>query len=308
MYFPDASLLRKDVVRVSFLGLGAIGRPMAARLAGPFELTVWNRTPGRAEEFAREHRARVAATPREAASGAEAVITCLPTSADVEALLDGAEGLLAGFAEGALFLDCTSGDPAASRRIAERVSAAGAVFADAPVSGGTNGAAAGTLTVMIGADDVTFSRAREVVRPFASRVEHMGPVGAGHAMKAVNNALLAVNIIAAGEGLAALVKAGVPAARAVEVLNASSGRSFVSENLIPERVLSGAWPKTFRLALLEKDTGIALGLADALEVETAVLALTGDLLAIARQALGPDADYLEAIRVIESQAGVEIRG
>ena len=107
-----------------------------------------------------------------------------------------------------------------------RVEAAGAAFADAPVSGGTNGAEAGTLTVMVGSDDVTFNRIRDVVRPFAGRVEHMGPVGAGHAMKAVNNALLAVNIVAAAEGLVTLVKAGVPAAKAVEVLNVSSGRSF----------------------------------------------------------------------------------
>ena len=127
-------------------------------------------------------------------------------------------------------------------------------------------------------------------------------------MKAVNNALLAVNIAAAGEGLATLVKAGVPAAKAIEVLNASSGRSFVSEQLIPERVLTGAWPRTFRLALLDKDTGIALSLADQLGVETPVMAVTGDVLAVARGALDPEADYLEAIRVIETQAGVEIRG
>lgn len=294
-------------MRVSFLGLGAIGTPMAARLAGPFDLTVWNRSAERAEEFARDHRARVAASPREAAAGAQAVITCLPTSADVESLLDGDDGLLAGLGPGTILLDCTSGDPATSRRIAERVQAAGGAFADAPVSGGTNGAAAGTLTVMIGSDDVTFSRAREVVRPFAGRIEHMGPVGSGHAMKAVNNALLAVNIAATAEGLATLVKAGVPAARAVEVLNASSGRSFVSEQLIPERVLTGAWPRTFRLALLDKDTGIALALADELGVETPVMAVTGDVLAVARRVLDPEADYLEAIKVIEAQAGVEIR-
>jgi 3-hydroxyisobutyrate dehydrogenase len=302
------ALIRKDIVRVSFLGLGAIGRPMAARLAGSFELTVWNRTAERAADFAREHRAHVAATPRAAATGAQVIMTCLPTSADVEALLGGDDGLLAALEPGALVVDCTSGDPATSRRIAARVEAAGAAFADAPVSGGTNGAAAGTLTVMVGSDDVTFTRVRDVVRPFAGRVEHMGPVGTGHAMKAVNNALLAVNIVAAGEGLATLVKAGVPAEKAVEVLNASSGRSFVSEQLIPERVLTGAWPRTFRLALLDKDTGIALALADELGVETPVLAVTGDVLAVARQALDPEADYLEAIRVIETQAGVEIRG
>jgi 3-hydroxyisobutyrate dehydrogenase len=127
-------------------------------------------------------------------------------------------------------------------------------------------------------------------------------------MKAVNNALLAVNIRAVGEGLAALVKAGVPARTAVEVLNASSGRSFVSEALVPERVLTGAWPLTFRLALLDKDVRIALGLLAETGVDGALLARTGELCGEARRALGDDADYLELIRVVEQQAGVEVRG
>ena len=174
-------------------------------------------------------RAGPPASPREIASRVDVVITCLPTSREVEGLLDGPDGLLAGLRPGTLFLDCTSGDPATSRRIAARLAERGVAFADAPVSGGTNGAEAGTLTMMVGADAGTFARARPVLEAFGSRIEHVGPVGAGHAMKAVNNALLAVNILAVGEGLAALVKAGVAPGVAVEVLNASSGRSFVSE-------------------------------------------------------------------------------
>ena len=295
-------------MRLAFLGLGAIGAPMAAHLAGRHELTVWNRTADRAARFASSHRARAAATPRDAAAGADVVLTCLPTSAEVEALLDGPDGLLAGMGPGSLLLDCTSGDPASSRRIAGVAAARGIAFADAPVSGGTNGAEAGTLTVMVGGDEATFERARPVLECFGRRIERMGPVGSGHAMKAVNNALLAVNILAVGEGLAALVKAGVPAGRAVEVLNASSGRSFVSEALVPERVLTGAWPKTFRLALLHKDLRIAVALLDELGVEGPVLEVADDVLAVARELLDPDADYLEAIRVIERQAGVEVRG
>lgn len=295
-------------MRVSFLGLGAIGTPMAAHLARDFDLTVWNRTATRAAQFAAEHGARAAASPREAAAGAEIVVTCLPASPEVEGLLAGPDGLLAGLAAGALVVDCTSGSPAASRRIAERLAAAGVAFIDAPVSGGTNGAEAGTLTVMAGGESAAVERARPVLAAFAARIEHMGPVGTGHAMKAVNNALLGVNIVAFGEGLAALVKAGVPAAKAVQVLNMSSGRSFVSEALVPERVLTGAWPRTFRLALLHKDVGIAIDLAEGADVDTPMLELASDVLGTAGKALGPDADYLEAIRVIESQAGVEIRG
>lgn len=292
----------------AFLGLGAIGARMAARLARGTRLTVWNRTRARAEAFARAHGVRSAATAREAAEGAEVVVTCLPTSREVEALLDGPDGLLAGLTRGALLLDCTSGDPAGSRRIAARLAERGVAFADAPVSGGTSGAEAGTLTIMVGADEAVFARARPVLALMGRRIERVGPVGAGHALKAVNNALLAVNILAVGEGLAALVKAGVPARTALEVINGSSGRSSVSETLVPERVLTGAWPRTFRLALLAKDVGIARALLEETGVEGPVLHLAGELFDRARAALGEAADHLEAIRLIESQAEVEIRG
>jgi 3-hydroxyisobutyrate dehydrogenase len=293
---------------VAFLGLGAIGWPMAVHLAKRYQLRVFNRTAERARRFAVEHSARAAGTPREAVKGAEVVLTCLPTSREVEALLDGPDGILAGLGRGALFLDCTSGDPATSRRIAARLAEREIAFADAPVSGGTNGAEAGTLTIMVGADPETFRRAQPVLAAFGKRIEHMGPVGTGHAMKAVNNALLAVNILALGEGLAALVKTGVTARTAVEVLNASSGRSFVSEALVPERVLTGAWPRTFRLALLDKDVAIARDLAGETRVPSELISQAETLLAQARKVLGEEADYLEAIRWIEGRAGVEIRG
>ena len=295
-------------MRIGFLGLGAIGAPMARHLAKRDSLTVWNRTGERAVEFARAHGARSAGTPREAAAGAEVVITCLPTSREVEALLAGPDGLEAGLQSGALLLDCTSGDPGSSRRIAQRLQARGVSFADAPVSGGVSGAEAGTLTVMVGCDPEIFERARPILAAFGKRIDHLGPVGAGHAMKAVNNALLAVNLIAAGEGLAALVKAGVSARTAVEVLNASSGRSFVTEALVPERVLSGRWPQTFRLALLDKDVGIARAFVKETEVEAPMLDLAGRILAEARAELGETADHAETIRLIERRAGVEIRG
>ncbi|MBA3495702.1 MAG: NAD(P)-dependent oxidoreductase [Gemmatimonadales bacterium] len=285
-------------MHVGFLGLGALGTPMAAHLVGRGPLTVWNRTGARAAEFA--------ATPREAAA-ADVVITCFGTSADVASLLDGPDGLLAGLRRGALLIDCTSGDPTTSRRIAARLAARGVAFADAPVSGGTNGAEAGTLTVMVGADADTFARARPVLAAFGKRVDHVGPVGAGDALKAVNNALLAANILAVGEGMTALVKAGVAPRRALDVINASSGRSFVSETLVPERVLTGAWPRTFRLALLDKDVRIAADLMADTGVSGPVVELCSSLLGAARAELGEAADYLDPIRLTERQAGVEIR-
>jgi 3-hydroxyisobutyrate dehydrogenase len=296
------------LMNVAFLGLGNIGSPMAARLVDRAQLTVWNRTYRRAQEFAAAHGVLAATSLRDAASGADAVITCLPTSADVEGLLDGPDGLLAGLSRGALFLDCTSGDPATSRRVSARLAQQGVAFADAPVSGGTDGAVAGTLTVMVGSDAATFERARPILAAFGKRIEHMGPVGSGDAMKAVNNALLAVNILAVGEALAALVKAGVPARTAVEVLNQSSGRSFVSEALVPERVLTGRWPRTFRLALLDKDVGIARGVLAEHSVPGPMLELAGQLMSQVRKTLGEQADYLEAIKLIEQASGAEIRG
>jgi 3-hydroxyisobutyrate dehydrogenase len=295
-------------MRVGFLGLGAIGSPMAAHLARRDELMVWNRTSSRAAAFAAQYGCRAAATPRELASQAQVVITCLPTSREVEALLDGADGLEAGLRSGALFIDCTSGDPATSRRIAHRLTRYGVAFVDAPVSGGVAGAEAGTLTVMVGADPGTFDRARPILAAFGKRIEHLGPVGAGHTMKAVSNALLAVNILALGEGLAALVKAGVSARTAVNVLNSSNSRSFASEVLVPERVLTGSWPKTFRLALLDKDVGIAHEVLRENGVDGPILELASTLLRRARAELGEEADHLEAIRLIERQAGTEIRG
>jgi 3-hydroxyisobutyrate dehydrogenase len=293
---------------VAFLGLGAIGRPMAARLAAApgISLAVWNRTADRARAFAAETGARHAATPADAARGADVVITCFPVSADVEAVLDGADGLLAGLSRGALLVDCTSGDPATSRRIATRLAERGIGFLDAPVSGGTIGAEQGTLTVMVGGDATLLDRARPVLEAFGKKIVHCGAVGAGDALKAVNNALLAIHVWSTAEGLAALTKAGVAADVALDVINASSGRSNASMNLFPERVLTRAFPRTFRLALLNKDIGIAAGVAREHKVPAPLLQLAADLFRVAHNALGEEADHVEAAKLVEQWAGVEI--
>jgi 3-hydroxyisobutyrate dehydrogenase len=293
---------------VAFLGLGAIGRPMAARLAAApdLSLAVWNRTAERAQAFAAETGARHATSPADAARGAEIVITCLPVSSDVESLLDGMDGLIAGLAAGALLVDCTSGDPATSRRMAARLAKHGVGFLDAPVSGGTIGAEQGTLTVMVGGDAALLDRARPVLAAFGTKIVHCGDVGAGDALKAVNNALLAVHVWSTAEGLATLAKAGVKADVALDVINASSGRSNASMNLFPERVLTRAFPRTFRLALLDKDVGIAASVAREQKVPAPLLQLTADLFRIAHNALGEQADHVEAVKLVEQWAGVEI--
>lgn len=296
-------------MRIGFAGLGAIGTPMAARCAAVHQLAAWNRTAERAAEFAKANPgSRQSATPRDLAQGADAIITCLPTSAEVAALLDGPDGLLAGMAEGAILVDCTSGDAATSRRIAERLAARGIAFVDAPLSGGPPLASQGKLTVMCGGSPEDVERASQVVAPFAAKVVRMGPVGAGHAMKAANNALLAANILTLAEALVTLAKAGIAPRDAVEVLNASSGRSFVSEVLVPDRVLTGTWPRLFRMALLEKDIGIFDDLALEVGVADPVLGFTREQCRELRASLGESADYLDPIRAAEQAAGVELRG
>lgn len=295
-------------MRVAFLGLGAIGAPMARHLAVPsFELAVWNRTAAKAGRFVDAHAGvRHAATPADAARGAAVVVTCLPTSHEVEALLDGPDGLLAGMDAGTTLVDCTSGDPVTSRRMAARLAGRGIDFVDAPVSGGTSGAEKGTLTVMVGGEAATLARVRPVLEAFSERIVHCGDVGAGDAVKAVNNALLAVHVWSTAEGLAALTKAGVDPAIALDVINASSGRSNTSMNLFPERVLTRAFPRTFRLALLDKDVGIAAEVARAQRTPAPLLQLTAELFRLAHHELGEAADHVEAVQLVERWAGVDI--
>jgi 3-hydroxyisobutyrate dehydrogenase len=295
-------------MKVAFLGLGAIGTPMARHLAGKTQLTVWNRTAAKARAFASEYGAVAASTPADATGEADVAITCLPTSREVEAILGGAAGMLAGLRDGTLVVDCTSGDPATSRRIAERLAERDIAFLDAPVSGGTSGAEKGALTIMCGGDQATFDRARPVLEHFGKKIVLAGPVGSGDALKAVNNALLAVHIWSAAEGLAALAKAGVRPSVALDVINASSGRSNASENLVPQRVLTRAFPRTFRLALLEKDVAIAAEFLREQRVPSPMVQQVAELFRMARTELGEDADHVEAVKLVERSSGVEIAG
>ena len=295
-------------MKVAFLGLGDIGSLMAKHLArDPFDLVVWNRTASKAETFARENQARIATTPAEAVKNADVVITCLPSSSEVEAVLHGTDGMIHSLRKGAVLIDCTSGDPPTSRSIAAELGGRGVDFIDAPVSGGTVAAKAGTLTVMWGGEATVFERARPVVEAFGKKIVHAGPVGSGDALKAVNNALLAVHILSTAEGLAVLVKAGVDPKVALDAINASSGRSNTSENLIPQRVLTRAFPRTFRLALLEKDIGIAAVMAEDLDAHTPLISLAAARFHEARAKLGEEADHVEAVKMIEQENNVVIK-
>jgi 3-hydroxyisobutyrate dehydrogenase len=294
------------MLNVSFLGLGSIGRPMAKRIkeAG-FPLTVWNRTANRATTFAKEVGAATAKTAADAARGADVVVTCLSTSLDVEQVVEG--GLIDGLKAGAVLLDCTSGDPATSKRIAARLLERKVAFIDAPVSGGVKGANEGTLTVMCGGALADLDRVRPVIDAFGKKVVHCGPVGSGDAVKAMNQALLALTIWGTGEALVALAKSGVSPHVALEVINASSGRSNASMNLFPERVLTRAFPRTFRLALMDKDARIAAQIARDEKVPAPLTQLVADLCTLAHRELGEEADHVEAVQVIERWAAAQIK-
>ncbi|HRQ77262.1 MAG TPA: NAD(P)-dependent oxidoreductase [Gemmatimonadaceae bacterium] len=290
-------------MQLAFLGLGAIGSPMARHVAAKFAGTrVWNRTASKAAAFAAQHGAVHAPTPAEAARGADVVITCFPVSADVEALLDGPDGLLATLGEGSTLVDCTSGDPATSKRIAARLAGRGIGFLDAPVSGGVVGAESAALTVMVGGDAATLDRVRPALEAFGKRIVHCGGVGAGDAVKAVNNALLAQHIIGTAEGLTALERAGVDPALALDVINNSSGRSNASMNPFPERVLTKAYPRIFRLALLDKDVGIALQVARDAGVAAPMLELASRSYRDAHAAMGEEVDHVEIVKWLRGEA------
>jgi len=297
----------KDMT-VAFLGLGAIGYPMARRIAeAGFELAVWNRTTSKSDDLARAASARVTRTRADAARGATVIITCLPTSEEVEAVTFGADGLASVMARGSILVDCTSGDPHASRSIAGRLAAQGVDFLDAPVSGGVVGAEAGKLTVMCGGDAAVLERARPVLQAFGAKIMLCGPTGAGHAIKALSNALLAIHLWSTGEVLVAAAKAGVAPAIALDVINGSAGRSNSSENLIPQRVLTREFPRTFRLALLDKDVRIAESITRESGTSARFVELARELFARAHAELGDEVDHTEALRLLERQAGVEIR-
>jgi 3-hydroxyisobutyrate dehydrogenase len=159
---------------------------------------------------------------------------------------------------------------------------------------------------MCGGDNPAVERARPVLEAFGSKIVHCGPVGSGHAVKAMNQALLAIHIWSVGETLASLAKLGVDAKTALEVINGSSGRSNSSENLFPERVIGRAFPRTFKLALLDKDVAIAADMAREEGIESPFIELAARLFSEAHAELGDEADHVEAVRVIEARAGVTI--
>lgn len=243
-------------MRVAVLGLGAMGLPMARRLAaGGHDVTAWDVSAQRRE-------AAAGLTLAEAcAAGAEAVLLSLPNDA---AVLAAAEAILAaGPAPAAVVLDCSTVSPDTPRRLAPRFAERGLSWVDAPVSGGPAGAAAGTLTVMAGAEPGVLDRVRPVLEVVAAKVVPVGGPGAGAVAKLVNNLLVGAHLIAAAEALRIGRRAGVHAEALLAVVNGASGRSAATEVNFPRWILSGAFDSGFTAGLMRKDLRLAEALAAA---------------------------------------------
>jgi 3-hydroxyisobutyrate dehydrogenase len=289
-------------MNITFLGLGLMGYPMAGHLSKTFATTVWTRNPEKLERHSAEFGTSPADSPEAAAQAADVLFTCFPTSLEV---LEIAPRLLKTAKAGMVWVDCTSGDPASARRLATMLKAHDMHFLDAPVSGGVKGAVAGQLTTMVGGSPEDLEAVRAALASFAAKIVHVGAVGAGMAVKAANQALLGVNILALTEVLLGLEKQGVSSHTALEVINASSGRSNVSQNLFPERVVGRAFPNTFALALMTKDVRIAAQSLREQGIPAPLVALTENLLEVALRQLG-DVDHVAAAKLLESWVGLEL--
>lgn len=286
-------------MNIAFIGLGAMGFPMARHLAKEHDVLVWNRTKEKAERHSREHGTRLANDLADCAF-AEVIITMLPTSAEVDEIVD---HLLPHVKPGTLWIDATSGDPNVSRETAKRLAAKGVEFVDAPVTGAIVGAENATLTIMIGGSAENFERAKEVLRLNGKTLIHVGDIGAGHAIKVLTNTIMGATVWITSECLLLAKELGIDMKTALEVTNAGSGRSNASENLLPMRLRDHKWPLVFKLAHHDKDIRIAASLAHQQHASTPMLALTQQLFSGALHQLGDQADYIEVAKIVARMNG-----
>jgi len=286
-------------MKIGFIGLGAMGYPMARHLAKEHDVLVWNRTREKAERHSREHGTTLAAELEECAH-ADVLVTILPTSKEVDEVVD---RLMRHLRPGTLWIDATSGDPNVSRETACRLAGKGVEFVDAPVTGAVVGAENATLTIMMGGTAGNVERAKDVLRLNGKTLIHVGPVGAGHAIKVLTNTIMGATVWITSECLLVAKQYGIDMKTALEVTNAGSGRSNASENLLPMRLRDGKWPLVFKLAHHDKDIRIAASLAHQQHASTPMLALTQHLFSSALHQLGDGADYIEVARIVAGMNG-----
>ena len=287
-------------MKVGFIGIGNMGRHMAAHVAkAGHAVTVFDLDAARAASFVQEHGAAAAAANiGEVGGEREIIVTMLPTGADVRAVLMEMDGGLAGhLGPGTVVVDMSSSEPVGTRELGAELAAHDIVLIDAPVSGGVPGAEAGTLTIMIGGENEdAIGRATPVLEAMGRNLFRTGPLGSGHAMKALNNYVAAAGFTAAAEAMLVGGKFGLDPATMIDIINVSTGRNFNTEHPIKDHVLPGTFATGFGLSLMAKDVGIAGDLAKQIGVDAPVATLIQTLWRDALAAEGADQDFTAAYR------------
>ena len=292
--------------RIAFAGIGNMGWPMAANLVkAGFELTVCDVVPGRAASFATETGAKAAATPAEAASGADCVVMIVPTSKQVG---EAVEAMLPSLKPGMLVIDMTSGQPGRTREIAAMLAGHGVAMIDCPVSGGVPRAKSGQLAIMVGGAAAEIDRAEPVLKAMGTSIYRCGDIGAGQAMKALNNLVSAGGYLIGIEALLIGQRFGLDPTTMVDVLNASSGMNNSTQKKFKEYVLSRRFDAGFGLDLMVKDLSIALEVGRETTTPAPFSALCREMWLAASTSLGPGVDHTALAKMLEQMTGTVLGG
>ncbi|MHB1342806.1 MAG: NAD(P)-dependent oxidoreductase [Thermoleophilia bacterium] len=295
--------------RIGFIGLGVMGAPMAGHLArAGYPLTVHDVDASKADALAAEYAGvRTAVTPRAVAEAADIVVTMLPSGEYVREVALGSVGLIEGFAAGSLLLDTSSCEPWLTVETAAALAKAGVGMVDAPVSGARAGAEAAELVFMVGGTETAVARVMPLLDVLGTGAFHLGPNGAGHAMKCINNLITAMTFMATAEGLTIGTRFGLDPDVMTDVLNVSTGQSWISRTHIKQRITNRAFDDPFKLALMVKDIGIAMGLAEREELSLPLSDRGRDLWTEAADAAADGASISEMVRWLEQTTGTEIK-
>jgi 3-hydroxyisobutyrate dehydrogenase len=292
-------------LEIGFIGLGNMGKPMAERLikAG-HSLKVYDVNAFVLRHFA-ELGAEVAATPQEIAMECDKIITMLPKSSVVERVVLGDQGIIHSIKEGTILIEMSSSSPLSTKKIGELLSAKGVSIIDAPVSGGVKGAAEGTLSIMIGGEADKIEKVRPILEVLGRKLVHVGKLGSGHAVKALNNMLCATTLLATSEAMAVGVKFGVEPDKMLDAINNSSGKSHSSEYKFPN-VLNRKFDVGFTIDLMHKDIGIAMEIADAVKIPTFTGSTVQQFWGLAASQGGGQWDHTAIVKFVEMWAGLEL--
>jgi 3-hydroxyisobutyrate dehydrogenase len=286
-----------SVRSVAFVGIGNMGGPMAASVVrAGFSVTAVDADPARAREWAAAHGAGAAGTLADVIAGCHAVVTMLPTGAEVRAVLAD-PAVMAAAPDGLVAIDMSSADPVGTRELGAELAEHGVWLVDAPVSGGVPRAETGTLAIMIGGDGAAVELARPVLAAIGDRLFEVGALGNGHAMKSLNNFVAGTAFVACCEAIAVGERFGLDPTTMIDIMNVSTARCFNTDLVMKQHVISGDFASGFALGLLAKDVGIADGLAHAVGSSTPLADLVTSMLADARDELGPHVDHTRAYEV-----------